>query len=50
MDVRYCGACKEVELKADELHARDEQRAKQLGRKLPTGHRRYSVRPNPDHA
>ena len=47
VDVRYCGVCKAVETKAEELRVRDEQRSKAAGRRLPSGHRRFSVRTNP---
>lgn len=49
VDIRHCSACKEVELKSDELRTSDEKRSKQLGRRLPSGHHRFSVRPNPEH-
>lgn len=45
VDVRFCQACKQVELKAEADRESDERRSKQAGRRLPSGHRRYSVHP-----
>lgn len=49
VNVRYCGACKVVEAEAERLRVRDEQRNKELGRRLPSGHRRFSISLNPAH-
>ena len=49
VDVRFCQVCRELEVKASDMMESNEKRSKAAGRRLPSGHWRFSVRTEPLH-